>query len=385
MQYVTKFATEDKLTKCTQIRPDPYFDKRGVLKPGYTTQFEIGHIALIALMQWGQENAHAREELYKKHKLRFITNKTIFGYEVKTLVSMMHWDEFNKSFKFGCIMGHLKKKGTSFEKLREKAELMLREEERLSTAKFKRGMRYGRKFHAAVRIQEWWLRKKRKFRIYKNLYQLMDEYSVEGGFTGQDSRKYLGMGKGKNLLKIQEDIMEKIEKRRVKCRNFSKSLLNATCTAIARNRAKEKRRQDFFAKREAFNITHGLAPTIYGFGSSTRWADHDEPYYCEPCATTDLSYPGGGRSSSSLDHPRWAAQCSRCGKKNPYYEKTEYEMLELTLPSAPTHTNWREMSPSPPPAPPPSPCDEGPAGDKGPESSRGRWSGKWFRRFGLTK
>ena len=187
MQYVTKFATEDKLTKCTQIRPDPYFDKRGVLKPGYTTQFEIGHIAVIALMQWGQENAHVKKELYKKHKLLSITNKTIFGYEVKTLVSMMHWDEFNKSFKFGCIMGHLKKRGTSFEKLREKAELMLKEEERLSTAKFKRGMRYGRKFHAAVRIQEWWLRKKRKFRIYKNLYQLMDEYSVEGGYTRQDS------------------------------------------------------------------------------------------------------------------------------------------------------------------------------------------------------
>ena len=47
---------------------------------------------------------------------------------------MMHWDEFNKSFKFGCIMGHLKKKGTSFEKLCEKAELMLKEEERFSTA-----------------------------------------------------------------------------------------------------------------------------------------------------------------------------------------------------------------------------------------------------------
>ena len=54
-------------------------------------------------------------------------------------------------------------------------------------------------------------------------------------------------------------------------------------------------------------------------------------------------------------------------------KKTEYEMLEL--PSAPTHTNWREMSPSPPPAPPPSTCDEGPVGDKGPKSSRGRWSG----------
>ena len=383
MQYVGKYATEDKLTaKCTKIYPNPYFDQHGVLKPGYSTQFEIGHIAVIALMQWGQENAHVKKELYKKHKLRSITNKTIFGYEVKTLVSMMHWDEFNKSFKFGCILGHLKKKGTSFEKLREKAALMLKEEERLSTAKFKRGMRYGRKFHAAVRIQEWWLRNHRRYRIYKTIYQLMDEYSVEGGFTGQDSRKYLGMGKGKNLLKIQEDIMEKIEKRRVKCREVSKSFINATLQKVIecrkRKRVKEKHRRDFFARSAAFNITHGLAPTIYGFGSSTRWADHDEPYYCEPCATTDLSYPGGGRSSSSLDHPRWAAQCSRCGKKNPYYEKTEYEMLEL--PSAPTHTNWREMSPSPPPA-----CDEGPVGDKGPASSQDGWMGKWWRRLGLTK
>ena len=211
----------------------------------------------------------------------------------------------------------------------------------------------------------------------------MDEYSVEGGFTGQDSAKYLGVGKGKNLLKIQEDIMKKVKMRRIRCRKITKSVLNAICAAIGVNRVKEKRRRDFFAKREVEMIGFGLAPTIYGFGSATRWADHDEPYYCEPCATTDLSYLGGGRNSGSLDNPRWAAQCSKCGKKNPYYEKTEYEMLEL--PSAPTHTNWREMSPSPPPAPPPSTCDEGPVGDKGPKSSRGRWSGKWSRRFGLTK
>ena len=132
--------------------------------------------------------------------------------------------------------------------------------------------------------------------------------------------------------------------RRITCRKFATAIRSGTCSAIARNRAQEKGRQDFFAKREAFNITHRLAPTIYGFGSSTRWADHDEPYHCEPCATTDLSYPGNGRSSDGLNNPRWAAQCSKCGKKNPYYEKTEYEMLELTLPSAPTHTNWREMS-----------------------------------------
>jgi len=358
MQYVGKFATEDKLTaKCTKIQPDPYFDKRGALKPGFSTQFDVGHYAILALMQWGQENAHVRGELFKKHKLRFITNQTIFGYEVKTLVSMMHWDTFNKSFKLGCIMGHLKKKGTSFEKLREKAELMKKEQDRLfdiGEVKVRLRKTRGRwcwNFLAATHIQRWWLRKKRRFRIYKNLYQLMDKYSVEGGFTGQDSAKYLGIGNGKNLLNIQEDIMKKVDKRRIMCRIFSKSLLNATCNTIAAKRGKEKKRCDFFAKREAEMIVLGLAPTVYGFGSSTRWADHNEPYYCEPCATTDLSYLGDGRSSASLKDPRWAAQCNRCGKKNPFYK-----------------------------APPPPCCDEGPSGDEGPPS----FLGKWGRRFGLT-
>ena len=82
MQYVTKFATEDKLTKCTQIRPDPYFDKRGVLKPGYSTQLEIGHIAVIALMEWGQENAHVKKELYKKHRYNGDLRR-ILGYNNK--------------------------------------------------------------------------------------------------------------------------------------------------------------------------------------------------------------------------------------------------------------------------------------------------------------
>ena len=355
MQYIQKYATEDQITKnlkYTETVGDAYFDERGILKPAHCNKFEVGHFSLLALMEWGQQNTYVKKKMYNEYRLRFITHNTVFNYEIQTLVSMMHWDEFNKSFKIGCIMGHLKKRGTSFEKLREKAELMLREEERLSAVSFMTGLRSGSKFHAIVRIQQWWLRNHRKYRIYKNIYQLMDEYSVEGGFTGQDSAKYLGVGKGKNLLKIQEDIMKKVEKRRITCRNFSKSLLNATCSAIARNRTKEKRRHDFFAKREAFNITQGLAPTIYGFGPSTRWADHDEPYYCEPCATTDLSYPGGGRSSDSLNNPRWAAQCSRCGKKNPYYQP-----------------------------PPPSCCDEGPSGDEGPPS----FLGKWGRRFGLTK
>ena len=165
----------------------------------------------------------------------------------------------------------------------------------------------------------------------------MDEYAVPGGFTGQDSANYFGVGKGKNLLKIQEDILNKVEMRRITCRKFAIAIRSATCTAISANRAQEKCRGDFFAKREAFNITRGLAPTIYGLGSSTRWADHDEPYYCEPCATTDLSYPGDGRNSDGLDNPRWATQCSKCGKKNPFY---------------------------------PGPfCDEGPSGDEGPASS----------------
>ena len=235
MQYITKYGTEDHFTYQGTERKD-YHDKNGVQQPGHKNKFNIHHFAILALFQWSQENAHAKKEMYKKHKLRFITQKTAFKYEVQTLVSMMHWDTFNKSFKFIMLNNSLKKKGTSFKEQYEKADLMLKEKERLSTAKFKRGMRYGRnfyaavriKFHAAVRIQEWWLRKKRKYRIYKNIYQLMDEYSVEGGFTGQDTAKYFGIGKGKNLLKIQEDIMKKVEMHRVKCREVSTKLVNTT-------------------------------------------------------------------------------------------------------------------------------------------------------------
>jgi len=377
MQYVGKFATEDKIqekTKCTRIQPDPYFNEHGVLKPGFSSHFEIHHFALVALLQWGQESARAREEIFKKHKLRFITNNTIFGYEVKMLVSMMHWDEFNKTFKLIAINNWLKKKETSFKELHEKAELMLKEEERLSTAKFKKGMRYGRKFHAAVCIQEWWLRNHRKYRIYKNIYQLMDKYSVPGGFTGQDSAKYFGIGRSKNLLNIQEDIMKKVEIRRITCRKFATAIRSNTCSAIAANRIKEKRRRGFFAKCEAEMIELGMTPAIYGLGSSARWADHDEPYYCEPCATTDLSYPGGGRASGSLSNPRWAAQCSRCGKKNPFHCKWK----------KPKDTIQRENAPSPPSI---SSCDIGPNGTEGPQSDMKNYSflGRWGRNLGLTK
>ena len=69
--------------------------------------------------------------MYKKHRLRFITQKTVFGYEVKTLVSMMHWDEFNKSFKYIALNNSLKKKGTSFKEQCKKAELMKKEQDHL--------------------------------------------------------------------------------------------------------------------------------------------------------------------------------------------------------------------------------------------------------------
>ena len=184
--------------------------------------------------------------------------------------------------------------------------------------------------------------------------------------------------------------------RRVTYRKGAKTYLDTIIQKVINRRKmkvrNEKYRRDFFAKSEAFNIFHGLAPTIYGFGSSARWADHDEPYYCEPCATTDLSYPGSGRNSGSLNNPRWAEQCCRCGKKNPFYRKksevweAECAQIIKLLPSAPTTIPGREMSPSPlPPATPPSLCDKGPVGDEGPESSLDRWSMKWLRRLGLTK
>ena len=227
MQYITKYGTEDHFTYQGTERKD-YHDKNGVQQPGHKNKFNIHHFAILALFQWSQENAHAKKEMYKKHKLRFITQKTAFKYEVQTLVSMMHWDTFNKSFKFIMLNNSLKKKGTSFKEQYEKADLMLKEKERLSTAKFKKDIRYGRRFHAAVRIQEWWLRKKRKYRIYKNIYQLMDEYSVE--VTGQDTAKYFG----KNILKIQEDIMKKVEMRRAKCREVSKKFMKTVFQGVHR-------------------------------------------------------------------------------------------------------------------------------------------------------
>jgi hypothetical protein len=365
MQYIQKYATEDQITKkfkYTETVGDAYFDERGILKPGHCNKFEVGHFSLLALMEWGQQNTYVKKKMYNKYRLRFITHNTVFNYEIQTLVSMMHWDEFNKTWKFAMIMNSLKNRGTTFEEQCKKAESMKKEQDRLFQAEFKSGMRYGRKFHATVCIQRWWLRKKRKFRIYKNIYQLMDEYSIEGGFTKRDSAKYLGIGRGKYILNIQEDIMNKVLARRLKCKEVSKNFIKTVFRDV------------FYRQLEHTCYKKIEDITVYGFGSSSRWAKDGgtEPYLCASCATTDHMYPGGGRASDSLMHPRWEAQCYKCWKKNPYYKIFER-----------TSTHCYEMLP--PPTPPPSPCDRGPIGDKGPKSLNGGWWGRWLRRLGLTK
>ena len=314
MQYITQGITEDQIRKnisSKAIIGDKYFDKHGKLQPGYANQFEIRDYRILALLKWGQENSYAKKNLFKKNNLRFVTYKTFFNYEVQILVSMMHWDNLNKLFKSWVINNYLKKKGTTFDKLCKKAALMEKEQARLfdiNKVKVRIRKTRGRwcwDFLAATHIQRWWLHKTRKFRIYKNIYQLIDGYSVPGGFTA----KYFGEGKSKYLFKIQENIMKKVEARRVKCAEFSKNFLETVFQEAIRHR-----------------IAHYLPrETVYSFSKykpASRWADDGgiEPYLCESCATTDRSYPGGGRSSDNLSHPRWKAQCGGCGKKNPYHK-----------------------------------------------------------------
>lgn len=113
MQYIHKYATENLIkNKYKETVGDAYFDERGILKPGHCNIFEVGHFSILALMEWGQHNTYVKEQMYEKHKLRFTSYNTIFNYEIQTLVSMMHWDEFNKLLKYGMIMNHLKNKGT---------------------------------------------------------------------------------------------------------------------------------------------------------------------------------------------------------------------------------------------------------------------------------
>ena len=94
MEYIKKYATEDQITQNLQYKEtvgDKYFDKRGVLQPGHANKFEA-HLAVIALMQWGQENTYTKRHVLKDNGLRFITTTTALKAEVQTLVAMLHWD-----------------------------------------------------------------------------------------------------------------------------------------------------------------------------------------------------------------------------------------------------------------------------------------------------
>ena len=110
MEYIRKYTTEDQVKENIKYKTTKnyrYLDKHGVEQPGHKNIFDVYHFAILALMEWGQQNTYAKEKLLKKNNLRFITYDTICKYEVKLLVSMMHWDAFNKTFKlilsFCCI------------------------------------------------------------------------------------------------------------------------------------------------------------------------------------------------------------------------------------------------------------------------------------------
>ena len=101
MQYIAKYATEDNIrpsVKCTDIVNEPYFDNSGILQPGYTTKFEITHPALLALMMWSS-TADITKPFLRDHKIRFMTFRTPFNYEVQTILAMMNLDNFNREFK----------------------------------------------------------------------------------------------------------------------------------------------------------------------------------------------------------------------------------------------------------------------------------------------
>ena len=332
--------------------------------------------------------------MHKNYRLRFITHETLFEYEVQTLVAMMHWDEFNNAFKLMLLNNSLQKKGTTFQEQYKKAALMKKEQDRLfdiGEVKVRIRKRRGKwcwNFLAATHIQRWWLRINRKFHIYKNIYQLMDKYSVPGGFTEQNSAKYLGIGKNKCLLNIQEDIINKVLEARRPWREHQMAK-----TAIRPQKCKEVSKTFMKTVYQDVDLAR-CRETVYGFGPCKRWAKDGgtQAYLCAQCATTDRSYPGSGKASGNLNHPRWAAQCNKCSKKNQYHHRNMERFIQVTNTSPGVLVAPPSPS-SPPPSPPPSSsshtqvsssCDEGPVGNEGP-SSWNIWGRKWFRRLGLTK
>ena len=73
--------------------------------------------------------------------------------------------------------------------------------------------------------------------------------------------------------------------------------------------------------------------TVYGYGPISRWdaAGGKQKYLCSKCSTTDHSYPGGGRGSDNLNHPRWDEKCNGCGKPNIFHRTHFRKRRQLAL------------------------------------------------------
>jgi len=375
----TKDANDEVYSPLLQeIKKDDYFDKAGALQPGHTCIWTFekggwkGHCAMMAMMQWGYTDFG---EIYKKKmKLRFATFKTPFAHEIQLLLAMMRWDWMTRNFKLGVLQGMLTEEGATLAAVMADAEAMKKERDKLFDIggigvriRKTRG-RWCWNYLAAVHIQQWWLRKKRTFRVYKDMYQLID------GICGGNSREYVGDTLRQQtirdtlLLDIQEKAVAGIAVRRAICTRAASTMMESLIHREIQRHLRRKKAQRHREKcRKAFFASRAMYYTVYGFGPCVKWAASDEPYLCEPCATTDLSYPGGGRASGSLKDPRWATQCDRCGLPNPFYE------------------NGRN---SDGPA-----CDSGPSGDEGPRGAdngaekeeEAGWLGKWGRRLGITR
>ncbi len=375
----TKGANDEVYSPSLQeIKKDDYFDMAGVLQPGHAWVWTVdkggwkGHCAMMAMLQWGYTDLG---EIYKKKmKLRFATFNTPFAREVQLLLAMMRWDWMTRNFKLGVLQGMLTKEEATLAVVMADAEAMKKERDKLfdiGEIKVRIRKRRGRwcwNYLAAVHIQRWWLRKKRTFRIYKDMYQLID------GICGGNSREYVGDTPRQQtirdtiLLDIQEKVMAGMVLHRAVCTQVASTMMESLIhREIQRHLRRKKTQRHRENRREVFFASRAMLYTVYGVGPSSRWATSDASYLCEPCATTDLSYPGGGRASGSLKDPRWAAQCLGCGVLNPFYSNGGVD----------------SDGPS---------CDSGPSGDEGPRGAdnvaekeeEGGWLGKWGRRLGIT-
>lgn len=361
-----------------EIKGDAYFDKEGALQPGHACVWTFkqkernAHCAMMAMLQWGFTDL--KGTTYKKMKIRFSTFGTNFSHEVQLLLAMMRWDWMTRDFKLMALCRDLTQKGAAFAVVVAEAEAMKKEQDRLfdiggiGVRIRKRRGRWCWNYLAAVHIQRWWLRKKRTFRIYKDMYQLID------GICGGNSREYVGDTPRQQtirdtiLLDIQEKVMAGMALHRTICTRMASTMMESLIhREIQRYLQRKKTQRHRENRRKVFFASRAMLYTVYGFGPCVKWAASDELYLCEPCATSDLSYLGGGRASGNLKDPRWATQCDRCGLPNPFYE------------------NGRN---SDGPA-----CDSGPLGDEGPRGAdngaekeeKGAWLGKWARRLGITR